>query len=431
MGSHGVVETRPPDGEDRVHRALSAVQRIIDVRDRAARSASLADRLSAAGLGLGYAGIALCCASTARLPAAREVLALLLLAGLYVLAHRTEFVAAGGSTVPTEPILVGLLLATPLPLVPLTVLVSLQIGGAGAQETGSRANNLLARLISGWHCLGPVAALWAFHPGPPRLGQWPVYLFALLAQFAVDATSAAVRSWALGVPPGRLVAPLRWTFTVDALLALLGLCVVIAAGGSLPGIALLAVPIGLVRLLARDRSEQLATAVTLGTAFTAVQEEARADPLTGLANRRVWDEAIDAAQARLEAFPDLLAVALVTDVDGLKRVNDTQGHDAGDDVLRAFATVLTRVAPHDAVVARLGGDEFGVLVVAPAGDRRAVRLPHDVRAALARHPEAAGGRLSASLGAAACPPADDVRGAVRSADLEAADDKLMRRAGRS
>jgi diguanylate cyclase (GGDEF)-like protein len=431
MATQGLVQAIHAEGEDRLRRALAVVQRIVDVRDRAARPVGRADRMSATGLGIGYLIIALVGASVAPLPTLREAGLLGLLVGLYVLAHRTEFVAPGGSTVPTEPVLVGLLLTTPLPLVPLAVLVALQLGGAGQQETGSRANDLLARLISGWHCLGPVAVLWAFPPGRPRLAEWPVYVLALLAQFVVDAGSAALRSWALGVPPRRLVAPLRWTFTVDALLAPLGLCVVVASGGSPAGLALLVVPIALVRLLARDRNEQLATAVTLGTAFTAVQEQARVDVLTGLANRRVWSEAVAEAQARLDAEPQLGVTALITDVDGLKRVNDSHGHDAGDEVLRAVAGVLTRVAPEGAVVARLGGDEFGVLVVAPCADSPASRLLADARAALERHPEMAGGPLSASLGVAACPPAQGVRHAVHLADLAAADDKLHRRAGRA
>lgn len=263
-----VDEFDPPeaarrDGDPgRLASALSAVQGIVDVRERTATARSRADRISAAVLGLGYAVLALGCASAAEVPTLRQALLLATLTALYVVAHRTEFVAAGGSTVPTEPVLVGLLLLTPLPLVPLAVLIALQIGGAGLQEAGSRATNLLARMISGWHCLGPVAVLAAWPVDEPRLGAWPVYLLALLAQFTADAASAVLRCAALGVPPSRLVAPLRWTFAVDALLAPLGLCVVVAAGDSPGVVVLLAVPIGLVRLLARDRTEQLAKALS-------------------------------------------------------------------------------------------------------------------------------------------------------------------------
>jgi diguanylate cyclase (GGDEF)-like protein len=420
----------PPGNQD-LASALSSVQGIVEVRERVAASRTRADRLSAAALGLGYAAVAALCTVTADAPSAAQLLLLVLLVALYTVAHRTEFVAAGGSTVPTEPVLVGLLLTAPLHLVPLAVLIALQLGGVGAQESGSRAHNLLARLISGWHCLGPVAVLSALPAGTPRLAAWPVYLLALLAQFVADGASAMVRCTALGVPSSRLVAPLRWTFTVDALLAPLGLCVVIAAQNAPAGLVLLAAPIVLVRLLGRDRSEQLAHALTLGTAFSAVRKQALVDPLTGLGNRRAWLEALDEATDRLQADSTLVAIALSADVDGLKRVNDAHGHEAGDELIRCMAKVLLGSAPAGAVVARLGGDEFGILVVLPAAEADPGVLPAVVRERMRRHPPVQGSPLSASLGAAACPPAPNVPEAARIADLAAAEDKLARRAGRS
>ncbi|HEY6796251.1 MAG TPA: GGDEF domain-containing protein [Kineosporiaceae bacterium] len=409
--------------------ALSTVQDIVEARERVA-SRTRADRISAAVMGLGYAAAAAACAARGHLPTAGEAVLLLALVALYAAAHRTEFVAAGGSTVPTEPVLVGLLLTAPLALVPLAVLVALQLGGTGVQESGTRWHQLQTRLISGWHCLGPVAVLAALPVGAPRLGSWPVYLLALLAQFMADAASAMLRCSALGVPPSRLVAPLRWTFAVDALLAPFGLCVVIAAHGSLAGLALLAAPIGLVRLLARDRSEQLAQAVTLGTAFTAAREQALVDPLTGLRNRRAWLEAIAEATDLLESDPSLVAVALTADVDGLKRINDSFGHEAGDELIQAMAQVLLDSAPAGSIVARLGGDEFGILMVMPGVEADLEHLPAAVRERMARQPPIHGHPLSASLGAAASPPAADVEHATRLADLAAAEDKLARRAGR-
>lgn len=79
------------------------------------------------------------------------------------------------------------------------------------------------------------------------------------------------------------------------------------------------------------------------------------DPLTGLANRRVADSAADAA---LSSGQETCIV--MCDVDGLKRVNDELGHDAGDDLLRAVADVLRRAADAlpGATAARIGGDEF-------------------------------------------------------------------------
>jgi diguanylate cyclase (GGDEF)-like protein len=421
--------TASPDGGDRLLSALSSVREIADARARTA-SASRGDRFSALGLGFGYLTVAVGCATAADLPSLRDLVFIVALVVLYAVAYRTEFVAPGGCTVPTEPVLVGLLLVTPLPLVPLAVLAALQIGSAGAQEPGRLAKRLVVRMISGWHCLGPVAVLWLLPVGRPDLDAWPIYLLALLAQFGFDAGSAVVRSAALGIPPRRLVAPLRWTFTVDALLAPLGLCVVIATVDTPAAVVLLAAPIGLIRLLARDRSEQLETAVALGTAFSAVNQEARVDVLTGLANRRAWVEAIEAAELRARV-EGLVAIVLIADVDGLKRVNDTFGHDAGDELIQSVGRVIADAAPARAVAARLGGDEFGLLLLAAAGSALPDTLGPMVRAALQRHPGVRGMPLSASLGVASCPPADSVLDAVSFADLSAAEDKVLRRAGRT
>ena len=95
---------------------------------------------------------------------------------------------------------------------------------------------------------------------------------------------------------------------------------------------------------------------------TAALDKARAealyrathDPLTGLANRALFAE-------RLERTPLPLAL-LALDLDRFKAVNDTLGHEAGDDVLKQVAKRLSTVVGDKGLVARLGGDEFMVLV---------------------------------------------------------------------
>jgi diguanylate cyclase (GGDEF)-like protein len=87
-----------------------------------------------------------------------------------------------------------------------------------------------------------------------------------------------------------------------------------------------------------------------------LHEEATADPLTGLANRRV----LQAQMARLQhGEPWCL---LTVDLDGFKDVNDLLGHATGDKLLAAVAHRLTAAVPAGALVARLGGDEFAVLL---------------------------------------------------------------------
>lgn len=84
------------------------------------------------------------------------------------------------------------------------------------------------------------------------------------------------------------------------------------------------------------------------------------DPLTGLANRRLFDELFDAALARTQHSGLPLGVAFL-DLDGLKDVNDTYGHDAGDLVLRETARRLVSMVRGADVVARIGGDEFAIV----------------------------------------------------------------------
>lgn len=91
----------------------------------------------------------------------------------------------------------------------------------------------------------------------------------------------------------------------------------------------------------------------------ALAEEARrlaeVDPLTGLANRRLFQEKL----AELSPCPD--AALLLVDLDGFKQINDTFGHLAGDDLLRRTAARLRLACRETALIARIGGDEFAVL----------------------------------------------------------------------
>ncbi len=84
------------------------------------------------------------------------------------------------------------------------------------------------------------------------------------------------------------------------------------------------------------------------------------DPLTGLHDRTVFAAHLE--QAVAAARRGRLGALLYFDLDGLKHVNDTNGHQAGDHHLITFAESLTNAVRAEDVVARLGGDEFGVLV---------------------------------------------------------------------
>jgi len=88
---------------------------------------------------------------------------------------------------------------------------------------------------------------------------------------------------------------------------------------------------------------------------------AQQDTLTGLPNRHTFNDAIAMALARSQQTGMQVAL-LFLDIDGFKRINDTLGHAAGDDVLREFARRLTGAVRPTDVVARLAGDEFVIIL---------------------------------------------------------------------
>lgn len=92
-----------------------------------------------------------------------------------------------------------------------------------------------------------------------------------------------------------------------------------------------------------------------------IHELAYFDELTGLANRRLFQDRLEQALANAKRHNHQLAV-LFLDLDLFKRINDTLGHQAGDDALRQVAKRLQKVSRAGESVARLGGDEFTMLV---------------------------------------------------------------------
>ncbi|MEU3730517.1 diguanylate cyclase [Streptomyces sp. NPDC033538] len=122
-----------------------------------------------------------------------------------------------------------------------------------------------------------------------------------------------------------------------------------------------------------DFATVLASVVAAGIAQTERLEEVRrlafTDALTGLANRRAVDSALDEAVER-HRREDVVVSLAVCDLNGLKRVNDTHGHAVGDRLLERFGSVLSLCGAMlpGALAARLGGDEFCLLAVGPSAD---------------------------------------------------------------
>jgi diguanylate cyclase (GGDEF)-like protein/PAS domain S-box-containing protein len=152
------------------------------------------------------------------------------------------------------------------------------------------------------------------------------------------------------------------------------------------------------------------------------QSLARHDVLTGLPNRRVFGEALEAVNLRADQGAASYAIMII-DLDRFKPVNDIHGHHIGDDVLREVATRIGGVVRKGDTLARLGGDEFGVILDCSTSGE----TPHDAAARIAdriisvvQQPISVGDRrveVGASIGIAICPTdATDPEALLRSAD---------------
>jgi diguanylate cyclase (GGDEF)-like protein len=107
-----------------------------------------------------------------------------------------------------------------------------------------------------------------------------------------------------------------------------------------------------------DRTMQIAAE----SGVRRLAEEALTDPMTGLGNRRAFDQDLSRELARLSRSGERLTLALL-DVDGLKAVNDSEGHPAGDRLLRHLArAIVSSIRAYDRGY-RIGGDEFAILLI--------------------------------------------------------------------
>jgi diguanylate cyclase (GGDEF)-like protein len=98
---------------------------------------------------------------------------------------------------------------------------------------------------------------------------------------------------------------------------------------------------------------------------------ARTDELTGISNRRNFLTHLNSTKA---------GYVFLLDLDGFKEVNDSLGHDAGDQLLRQVTSRFSRVLPPNALIARLGGDEFGI--IANISEQEAVELSQAIQSTL-------------------------------------------------
>ena len=190
---------------------------------------------------------------------------------------------------------------------------------------------------------------------------------------------------------------------------------------AIPAVAILPEPPGpaaLERLLAAGASEafgrnapppaleaRIAALVRARRLYLEALEQSLRDELTGLYNRRFFSERLAQEAARADRYR-LSIACVVADLDGLKEINDSLGHAAGDAALVAVAQVFARRTRRSDVAVRLGGDEFAVLLSpnTELGARRYAELARREVAELALE-ELGGRRLTISLGCALYPSA--------------------------
>jgi diguanylate cyclase (GGDEF)-like protein len=267
----------------------------------------------------------------------------------HTIASAIDFEVGPGSVVPTTPVLVACLFLLPAPLVPAVAIAGTVLSSAiGRLRDPSRRHRFPVLIGSAVHAAGPALIFFVVGVTAPRVGDWPVFALAALAQFVFDtAASWFLNCFRLGVSRQSLTAALRFTYFVDLLLFPVGYIVAFVAPGSVAGLLLLAPLLVLLTLLNRDRVRQLDRAIALATH----------DPLTGLPNRTLFHERLN------ERLDENRATAvLLIDLDRFKDVNDTLGHALGDDLLIEVGRRLKPLVTTTDLVARLGGDEFAVFV---------------------------------------------------------------------
>jgi diguanylate cyclase (GGDEF)-like protein len=169
-------------------------------------------------------------------------------------------------------------------------------------------------------------------------------------------------------------------------------------------------PTDLDLLLARTR-----TLLEFKAYLDVCEEAAFTDHLTGLANRRRFERQLEREVGRTLRFGHPFSLLMI-DIDNFKNLNDTFGHDAGDDALRALSKVLCEGTRGIDLAARIGGEEFAVLLV-ETNQQGGVEVAERLRLAIRALEPRSGGQLTASFGVAECPT-----GAQTAADiLKAAD----------
>ncbi len=229
-------------------------------------------------------------------------------------------------------------------------------------------------------------------------GGMVFHAYSLLLSFAENAGPAS--------NPGDVVYLSKLLFVAGALLAT----------GLFLGIFLI---FPLIRRQVTEENKLRAMTESLSVRSQNLERAALTDALTGMQNRRYFD---DALKEYLDEFRrvDRPVGLMVVDLDHFKQINDTHGHDVGDEVLRAVGNCLKDMTRYHDVVARLGGEEFAV--VAPNMDiEMMTRFAERIRKAIGGMAIVSGNvrlKVTASLGIAVWDRKEAAESLFRRADQQ-------------
>jgi HD-GYP domain-containing protein (c-di-GMP phosphodiesterase class II) len=226
--------------------------------------------MAEAGVAVAFLATAFAMALLMSSPRSLHGSTLAILIGAYVVSSRAKFDIADGYTVPTELILVPMLFLLPTPVVPLVVSFSYLLGRLFDYATG-RTSIYRAFHAFGdcWHAVGPALVLIIAGAQVFSWDNWPIYLFALLAQFSFDFFAAAVREHLIdGTSPLTLVKLVTPVYALDGALAPIGLLAAFAAIELGPALCLLIVPLAAVlAVLSQERQARIDQAIELSSAY--------------------------------------------------------------------------------------------------------------------------------------------------------------------
>lgn len=227
----------------------------------------------------------------------------------------------------------------------------------------------------------------AFHPG------------SVLASLSLIATSLmAFSAWQPTIETPLAKKSILPGLALPGIFSLVSLFILIyATENKTPTISVILASGGILAAIAR-------TTITFQAAKSSAEhhKEARTDDLTGIANRRAFNETLFKLLPKPQTSREL--AILIIDIDNFKSVNDTLGHHHGDELLIRVASRLNQVMRNGDLLARLGGDEFGA-IIHNADTKTALAIADRLQVAMHKPFNIAFHELdiSASIGVAICP----------------------------